>query len=140
MDSKIAQTQQDDQEFLKNKVPGYLTFDQSNPSLVQNIVAVHGMFANYQKFESDLEAEYEQNKPWLQKFSNKGENWENYTKSPELRGFIEQHKAAIQEIIKNADMISKIEGFLGNEFKDIVDVLDAINIWEYVGKLCHLIK
>ena len=65
MDSKIAQTQQDDQEFLKNKVPGYLTFDQSNPSLVQNIVAVHGMFANYQKFESDLEAEYEQNKPWL---------------------------------------------------------------------------
>ena len=37
-------------------------------------------------------------------------------------------------------MISKIEGFLGNEFKDIVDVLDAINIWEYVGKLCHLIK
>jgi len=135
IDAKIAQTQQDDMEFMKNKVPGYMTFDQSNPSLVQNIIAVHGMFSNYQKMESDLEQEYSKNKQWLEKFSQKNINWEEYARSPELRGFIEQHKSSIDEIIKNADMIDKIESFLGKEFKEIVEVLESINIWDYVAKV-----
>lgn len=135
IDSKINMTKQEDAEYMKKNVPGYVTFENANAELIDNIISIHTQSQTYLGMEGESEAQYQGMKNWLQKFGDKSINWEEYCSAPQMASYINEHAKDINVVVQTEEVIQKITGFLQKEYSELTETLNGINIWEYIVKV-----
>jgi len=107
IDTKITQTKKDDANFINQlraqKAEGiveYVNFDVGNQDLVSNIIGIHQNYQQYQSMEEPIGPDYDRQKSWLSKFSDKSQDWNSYTKQTDANAYIAQHQTDIDAVIK----------------------------------------
>lgn len=136
IDQKIMLTKKEDADFvgqLRKEGGGatlaeYVTFEGSNPDLIQNILSIHANTSHYNEMGQRAIPEYEKQKTWLVKLCDANQDWNAYAKNQTGDEYIKAHMADIEMVIKVESIITQISSATKKEYDELLDILDKFEI------------
>lgn len=136
IDQKIMLTKKEDADFvaqLRKEGGGatlaeYVTFEGSNPDLIQNILSIHANTSHYNVMGQQAIPEYEKQKTWLVKLCDANQDWNAYAKNQTGDEYIKAHMADIEMVIKVESIITQISSATKKEYDELLDILDKFEI------------